>query len=199
MTQFQDHATDIYAIYYLDTQLASLNMKQCDQLSVKSDFSCLGKKNSVQCILWVERKFRAYTTTFLIHVQHWYRIYIMYWCWRLKKSRYFRPKFWFINDYSETLRGANIILYWKEKLVSLSGWTLPKLPIISKNCTNKSYWELNFIQKSQRAHVSISCRSGVKELERLLSLKCNVLKCESRFTLGLNNAKNMHYVKKCFK
>ncbi len=40
---------------------------------------------------------------------------------------------------------SNIILYWKRKVDSLLGWTLPKLPIISKNAPNKSCWALNFV------------------------------------------------------
>ncbi len=39
------------------------------------------------------------------------------------------------------------ILYWNRKVDSFSGWTLPKLLIISKNCSNKSCWKLNFVQK----------------------------------------------------
>ncbi len=37
---------------------------------------------------------------------------------------------------------------------------LPKLPIISKNCSKKSCLELNFVQKSPLAHMSISPTSG---------------------------------------
>ncbi len=37
-------------------------------------------------------------------------------------------------------------------------------------------------------------------LQRWRSLKYyNVLKCEHRFTLGLDAAKSMRYIKKCFK
>ncbi len=45
----------------------------------------------------------------------------------------------------------NIIMYRNGKADSLEGSTLPKLPIISKNCSSKSYWELNFVQKSRCA------------------------------------------------
>ncbi len=45
----------------------------------------------------------------------------------LKKNRCYRPKFSFINNYSRT--SLNIISYWNEKSDSLSGWTLPNLPI----------------------------------------------------------------------
>ncbi len=48
--------------------------------------------------------------------------------------------------------------------------------------------------------MSIFHRSGVRGLQRLPTLKYyNVLKQESRFTVGLNAAKNRHYIKKCFK
>ncbi len=46
----------------------------------------------------------------------------------------------------------------------------------------------------------ISPRSGAMGLQRLPCSKYyNVLKWESRFTLGHNAAKNMDYMKKCFK
>ncbi len=52
---------------------------------------------------------------------------------------------------------SNIILYWNRKVDPFLVRTLPKLPIISKNCSNKSCWELNFIQKkSVGAHVYLS-------------------------------------------
>ncbi len=73
--------------------------------------------------------------------------------------------------------------------------TLQKLSLISKTCSNKSCSELNFVQKSQRVHMSISVRSGARGLERLPSFKYyNVQKLESRFTLGLIGAKNTHYI-----
>ncbi len=57
---------------------------------------------------------------------------------------------------------SNIILYWNGKVNSLSGWTLSKLLVISKNYSNKSFWELNFVQKSQWAHTSISPKSEAR-------------------------------------
>ncbi len=57
---------------------------------------------------------------------------------------------------------SKIILYWNGKVDSISGWTLPKLPIISKNYSNESCWELNFVQKSQWAHMSIFPRSRAR-------------------------------------
>ncbi len=48
--------------------------------------------------------------------------------------------------------------------------------------------------------MSISPWSGARGLQRLIFLKYyNTLKWESRFTLGLNTAKNMHYIKKISK
>ncbi len=44
----------------------------------------------------------------------------------------------------------------------------------------------------------ISPKSGAGGIQKLLYLKCNVLKWESRFTLGLKVAKNKHYIKKMF-
>ncbi len=48
--------------------------------------------------------------------------------------------------------------------------------------------------------MSISPTSGASELQRPVYLNSfNVQKCEIRFTLGLNAAKNTHYIKKSFK
>ncbi len=45
--------------------------------------------------------------------------------------------------------------------------------------------------------MSILPRSGARRLQRLSSLKYyNTLKWENRFTLGLDTAKNTHYIKK---
>ncbi len=66
---------------------------------------------------------------------------------------------------------SNIILHWNGKSDSFLGWRLPKLPIISNNCSNKSCWELNFVLKSQWMHMSISTRDGVGLLERLICFK----------------------------
>ncbi len=58
--------------------------------------------------------------------------------------------------------------------------------------------KINPLGKSQWAPISIFPRSGARGLERLPSLKYyNVLKWESRFTLGLNDAESAHYIKKC--
>ncbi len=43
----------------------------------------------------------------------------------------------------------------------------PKAPIISKNASNKSCIKLNFVQKSQWAHVSISSTCEARGLQRL--------------------------------
>ncbi len=56
------------------------------------------------------------------------------------------------------------------------------------------------IHRSPRAHMSISHRSGDRGLERYASLKYfNVEKQKSRFTLGLDAAKNTNHIKKRFK
>ncbi len=65
---------------------------------------------------------------------------------------------------------SNIITYWNGKIDLLKGSTLPKLPIISKNSSNKSCWKLNFLQKTERAHFSISLMSRAKG-----SKDCHVL------------------------
>ncbi len=95
---------------------------------------------------------------------------------------------------------SNILMYWYGKVDTPQGSTLPQLPILLKNASNKSCWALNFVQKSKWVHMSISPKRGVKDLQRLISFKCyKVLKWESRFTLGLNAAKNTDYIKKSFK
>ncbi len=80
------------------------------------------------------------------------------------------------------------------------GWTLPKIPIISKNALNKSCSDLKFLQKTQRMHMPIFPKSGAKGLQKLpFSKYYKVLKWESRFTLGLNAAENADHIKKRFK
>ncbi len=77
---------------------------------------------------------------------------------------------------------------------------LPKLRITSKKASNSCCLELNFVQKSQRVHMSISPQSGAKGLERLIWLKCFiVLKRQITFNLGLTATKNVYYIKKRFK
>ncbi len=69
-----------------------------------------------------------------------------------------------------------------------------------KNGSNKNCLELNFLQKTQYAHMSISPRRGDKGLQKLICLKYfNVLKWKSRCTVGLNAAENTNYIKKYFK
>ncbi len=76
---------------------------------------------------------------------------------------------------------------------------LPKISLISKNTSNKSSSELNFLQKTQWKRMCISPRSGVRALQRLICLKYyNILKLESRFTLELNSVKNTNYMIKSF-
>ncbi len=48
--------------------------------------------------------------------------------------------------------------------------------------------------------MSVSPRNGARELQRSVYLKSyDVQKWEITFTLGLNAAKNKHYIKKSFK
>ncbi len=56
---------------------------------------------------------------------------------------------------------------------------------------------MNFLQKNQWAHMSISPGSGASGLQGLPCLKhFNVLQWESRFALQLNAAKTTEYIKK---
>ncbi len=92
-------------------------------------------------------------------------------------------------------------MYRNGKLGSLYGSMLPITRMISKKAKNKSCLELNFVQKSPRAHLSTPPpRSEVRGLERLIWLKYYfVLKRKKVFNLGLNVAKNVHQIKKSFK
>ncbi len=91
----------------------------------------------------------------------------------------------------------NIIMKKNGKVDSLEGSTLPKTLIISKNGSNKSYWALNSLQKSLWERMSICLQSGAKGLQRLICFKYySVLKWESWFSLGLDAAKNTHYMRK---
>ncbi len=93
-----------------------------------------------------------------------------------------------------------LIMYRNEKLGSLYGSMMPKIYMILKKAFNKSCLELNFIQKSPGAHLSISHRRGGRGLQRSICLKSyNVQKWKIRFTLLLNAAKNTHDIKKKLK
>ncbi len=60
-----------------------------------------------------------------------------------------------------------------------NSFTLKIMGIISKNASNKSYSELNFPQKTQWAHFSISPRNGARELQRFTFLiSYNALECK---------------------
>ncbi len=77
---------------------------------------------------------------------------------------------------------------------------LLKLPIISKIASSKSCLELNFLQKSQRTHITIYLNSTARKLQRLSWFKYyTVLKWESRFTLRLNDTKITDYINFCLK
>ncbi len=74
---------------------------------------------------------------------------------------------------------------------------LLKIRVSPKKASNKSYSELNFVQKSLRAHVSISLQSGARGLKGLIWLKYYiVLNRQITFNLGLNTAKSTHPIKK---
>ncbi len=84
-------------------------------------------------------------------------------------------------------------MYKNGKVDSVWGPTLPKIRIASKTASSKSCLKLNFVQKSQRTHMSISPQSGAWGIERFTSLKNNdIQKPESRYSLGLDAAKNTH-------
>ncbi len=77
---------------------------------------------------------------------------------------------------------------------------LQKISIASKNTSNKNCSDLNFLRKSQGAHMPISPRSRARGLPRSVYVKYYyVLKWESRSTSGLNAAKIIDYNKKCIK
>ncbi len=94
----------------------------------------------------------------------------------------------------------NLFMYRNGKLDSLQGSPLSRIRIVSKKASNKSCSELNFVQKSTLGHMSISLKSGARGLQRSVCLKSfNVQKWEIRFALGLNTAKDTHYIIKSFK
>ncbi len=79
---------------------------------------------------------------------------------------------------------------------------LPKVPILSKNVSNKNCSELNFLQKKKKEnqwpHISISPRSGTGEAPKIcvFEILCSEMR---KFTLQLNAAKITNYNKKYFK
>ncbi len=68
---------------------------------------------------------------------------------------------------------------------------LPKVSIILTNALNKNCIELNFLQKTQRAHVFISSSSRAKGHQIFVNF-------EILLTLGLNAAKSTDYIEKYF-
>ncbi len=94
----------------------------------------------------------------------------------------------------------NLLMFRNRKVDSLWGSMLLKILTISNNAPNKSRWALNSIQKSQRVHMSTTLQSGAKELRRLIRFKYYIVReWKSRFNLGLDTAKNTHYMRKGFK
>ncbi len=97
---------------------------------------------------------------------------------------------------------ATSAVYILQVHMSLYAWSGARrlerfLRIIWKKASHNSCLEFNFVQKSQRMHMSISPIRGARGLQRSVCLKSYyVQKWEIRFTLWLNAAKNMHYMKK---
>ncbi len=73
----------------------------------------------------------------------------------------------------------NVTLYEREYFRN-SSFTLQSIRIISINSSNKSCSELNFPQKTQRTHISISSRSRVRGFQIFpFSISYNVLKLQN--------------------
>ncbi len=62
------------------------------------------------------------------------------------------------------VKKLNVTLY--ERNYFRNSFTLQSIEMISKNASNKSCLELNFPQKTQQTHISISRRSEVRGLRR---------------------------------
>ncbi len=80
---------------------------------------------------------------------------------------------------------------------SLYCWTLLHAPIILKNALNKSFAELNLLQKIQWMRISISARVEAREHQRIAIFKIDIIRCwkrDDRFTLGLNAEKNTDHI-----
>ncbi len=73
---------------------------------------------------------------------------------------------------------------------------LQKIPILCKKGSSKSFLELNSLQKSHWAHMSVSPRNGARQLERLIWLKYYNVQKQIIFTLEPNAAKNTDFMKK---
>ncbi len=83
-------------------------------------------------------------------------------------------------------------------------YNVPKFTLMLDTAKNTDYTKKRFKQmlskikfpsKNVAGHMSISSMSSAGGLQRLTFLKYNVLQLESRFTLGLNTAKNTDYMK----
>ncbi len=73
----------------------------------------------------------------------------------------------------------------------LKGLTLQKLLIISKNASNESCTELDFLQITQWKQIFISSRSGARWWQTFAMYRT--------FFLGLKASKIIDYIEKCFK
>ncbi len=71
-----------------------------------------------------------------------------------------------------------------------------KYRLYQKKLQIKVGGELNFLQNTHLVHMSVFSKSGARGLQRLPCLKYYIRKQESRFTLELNTARNIRYIKK---
>ncbi len=107
-----------------------------------------------------------------------------------RKNRYWKKHFGYPFLLHYIKWGINEIVHFRAEHCQKCAFYQTKLQI--------SYSELNFIQKSLGAHMSISLRSGATGLQCSIWMKSyNVQKY--RCTLELNAAENTHYIKKSFK
>ncbi len=89
-------------------------------------------------------------------------------------------------------------MYWNEKVGLFWVWTLPKVPIVLTNVSNKNCIKLNFLQKSEWVHTRLyTPRSGAGGT-KISHFWNNALEWESKFTLGLNVGKSTDYIEKYF-
>ncbi len=93
------------------------------------------------------------------------------------------------------------MIYWKEKVDSFWCSMLPKIPIISRYSSNKSHWPINFSQKSQWEHMSISPKSAARRLERLPCLKYVTIVTETRLSAqnGISQEDVFNVWSSCFR
>ncbi len=72
-------------------------------------------------------------------------------------------------------------------------WFLPKVPIISKNASNKSCPKLNFLQVTHWMYISISSRNGARLLQIFAIFKwCN--RTEKQVHFGAERFQSTDYI-----